>query len=134
MTAPTPVVRAVMLERDAHRCVKCGIRHRLEAQHRRAVGMGGSKVRPLYADLVTACSVHNEEFEHTGQAEALRYGWKVARWVKQPEEVPVYYWLERVWCRLLTDGTRVRVTYAEAMEMMTAVYGDQYVIGKGLVA
>jgi hypothetical protein len=134
VSAPLATTRALMLERDTHRCVKCGRRDHLEAQHRRRAGMGGSRVRPLIADLVTACGPHNEAFEHVGQAEALRYGWKVRAWVTLPELVPAYYWLERRWCRLSFEGLRSPITFGEAMEMMQDVYGDAYVIGKGLVA
>jgi hypothetical protein len=123
-----------MLERDLHRCVVCGATVQLEAQHRRAVGMGGSKLLPLIADLVTACSVHNAAFEADLQADALRFGWKVRSWVLFPELVPVFYRRERRWCRLSVEGVRFRVTEVLAMQMMQDVYGDAYDVEKGLVA
>lgn len=134
MSAPTPVVRAVMLERDANRCVRCGHLHRLEAQHRQAVGMGGSKVRPTLVELVTACSSCNARFEADLQTQALRSGWKVARWVSDPSLVPVHYAFERAWFVLGAEGTRERVTLEKAMEMMRAVYGAAYSYKEGVPA
>lgn len=134
MSAPTPVVRAVMLERDVHRCVKCGIRHHLEAQHRQAVGMGGSKVRPKIHELVTACSEHNARFESDLQGQALKNGWKVPKWVGDCSLVPVYYSFERAWFRLTLESTRERISLEVAIEMMHAVYGDAYDHRTGLSA
>lgn len=132
MTAPAPVTRALMLERDEHRCIVCWVMVQLEAQHRRAVGMGGSKVRPLIADLVTACTIHNAAFEHGLQAMALRFGWKVRGWVTEPERVPVYDLRGRQWWRLTVEGLRIPITWTAAMQMMTDVYGDAYDEAKGL--
>lgn len=134
MSIPTPVVRAVTYERDGHRCVSCGVRTSLQYQHRRAVGMGGSKIPPKLADGVTTCGLCNPAYEAGLQQSALRFGWKVKAWVKHPELVPVYFLLERTWCELTTDGRRLRVSQVRAMEMMTAVYGEQYDEEKGLAA
>lgn len=137
MSAPAPVTRAVMLERDGHRCVSCLATTHLEAQHRAVVGMGGSKVRPLIAEVVTACTIHNELYEGIMQAEALRFGWKVPTWVRDREltvDVPVFFRPERTWFQLSTDGRRKRISEFDAMVMMHAVYGDLYDDEKGLVA
>ena len=133
MSDPTPVVRAVTYERDGHRCVSCGARV-LQYQHRRAVGMGGSKIRPRLEDGLTSCGICNPAYEGRLQAAALRYGWKVKSWVKSPELVPVFYPLEHNWYELTAEGQRLRISQARAMEMMTAVYGEQYDETKGLVA
>jgi hypothetical protein len=132
MSAPTPVVRAVTYERDLHRCVSCGATAFLEFNHRRAVGMGGSKIRPLYTDGVTACSRCNGRYEAEFESAALRFGWKVRKWVAAPGLVPVWYAMERSWFRLTLDGTRVRIAHREAMAMMQEVYGSEYVDGVGL--
>lgn len=126
MSAPTPVVRAVTYERDGERCVSCGARRGLQYQHRQAVGMGGSKRRPGYADGVTSCAVCNPEYEGRLQREALLYGWKVARWVSDPSVVPVFYRIERAWFRLTTTGSRVRITEMVAVGMMRDAYGPTY--------
>lgn len=126
MADPTPVVRAVTYERDGERCVSCGVNLHLTYQHRQAVGAGGSKVRPGFVDGVTACASCNEGFEGRLQARALRFGWKVRRWVRRPGDVPVWYALERSWFRLERNGSRVRVSAREALLMMVDVYGDEY--------
>ena len=133
MSAPTPVVRAVTYERDGHRCVSCGATVHLQYQHRRAVGMGGSEVRPRLEDGVTSCATCNPEYERELQTKALQFGWKVPRWVKNPERVPVFFWMERTWYVLMVEGTRKRVSASLAMAMMREVYGDAYVEEKGLV-
>lgn len=126
MSAPTPVVWAVVKERDEQRCVSCGARVGLQFQHRQATGMGGSKRRPLYHEGLTSCGVCNADYEGSRHREALALGWKVARWVSRPEDVPVFYPLERTWFVLSTRGTRLRINDVEAIAMMRDVYGDQY--------
>lgn len=126
MSAPTPVVWAVVKERDEQRCVSCGARVGLQFQHRQATGMGGTKRKPLYHEGITSCAVCNDHYENVLQREALARGWKVARWVKHPEDVPVFYMMERTWWVLSTRGTRLRVSAAEAIAMMQRVYGAEY--------
>lgn len=133
MSAPLPVVRAVMLERDQHRCAACAARSLLEAQHRQAVGAGGSKIRPTLTQLVTLCTFCNEAVEHTLQAVALKNGWKVRGWVTDCSLVPVWYVFERTWYRLTVEGARVRLTVEQAMQMMVEVYGPEYDPELGLV-
>lgn len=137
MSDPTPATRAVTYERDGHRCVSCGAWVQLQYQHRAAVGMGGSKIRPLFVDGLTSCAICNPAYEHELQAQALRFGWKVPSWVRDRDrmaDVPVYYLLERTWCRLRLDGGRVRISRARAMQLMHEVYGESYDEEKGLVA
>lgn len=133
MSAPTPAVRAVTYERDGERCVSCGTRHGLEYQHRQAVGMGGSTRKPLLAEGITSCTTCNPAYEGHLQAAALRFGWKVPRWVETPGMVPVWYPLERTWFLLAKTGSRTALTPARAMELMDEIYGAQYVPGKGLI-
>lgn len=128
MSAPTPVVRAVTYERDGHRCVSCGATIHLEYQHRLAVGMGGSKRRPRYEEGVTSCAICNPAYEHSLQTLALLKGWKVKkvkRAIEHPEDVPVFYPMERQWCVLTTRGTRQMISEAAAVAMMRDVYGEQ---------
>lgn len=129
MSDPTPVVRAVTYERDEHRCASCGATTHLQYQHRLAVGMGGSKIRPRYEEGLTSCAICNPRYESDLQMLALRYGWKVKkvkRAIEHPEDVPVFYRQERIWCVLTTRGTRRRVSERVALVMMREVYGDGY--------
>lgn len=115
-----------MLERDGHQCVFCGIGVLLEAQHRRAVGMGGSKTSPALDDLIVLCATHNNAAEGALQMLALARGWKVRRFVKEPGLVPVFYAVERVWFVLTKTGERVPISPAVAVEAMRGVYGDEW--------
>lgn len=126
MSAPSPVVRAVTYERDHHRCYSCGAKSNLEYQHRQATGMGGSKVKPLYVDGITSCSRCNPRYESDLQSSALRFGWKVPRWVEAPGLVPVWCSWARCWFRLSKVGTREPITGGQAVAMMAEVYGDKY--------
>lgn len=129
---PTPAVRMGVYERDGHRCVSCG-RHDLTFQHRQAVGMGGSNQRPRLDQGLAACGTCNSRYEADLHQAALRFGWKVPRWVEHAGLVPVFVPVEGRWYRLAhTCARRDHVTHAEAMRMMHEVYGDDYVEGAGL--
>lgn len=135
MSAPTPVVRAVTYERDGHRCVSCGARIFLEWQHRLAVGMGGSKLRPRYEEGVTSCAICNPAYESTLQIMALLNGWKVKKVkaaIEHPEDVPVFYWAEQAWFQLTDRGTRVRISEAVARQLMDDIYGAEYAAWQAL--
>lgn len=126
MTAPSAKVRKVMLARDGGRCIVCGRQTDLEAQHRAAVGMGGSKAVPLIYELLTLCAEHNARAEGDLQRRALACGWKVRRWVADQSLVPVYVVWARTWFRLTREGLRVPVGDADAAVMMRSVYGDEW--------
>lgn len=124
MSAPTAATRDAVYRRDERRCAACGVMV-LTFQHRRAVGMGGSKNVPSPVDGLSLCGTCNAGCEGAMQAQALRYGWKVRRWVTHPERVPVFYPLEMSWFRL--EGiARVRISHSVAMEMGCSVYGAEW--------
>jgi hypothetical protein len=117
MTAPTNAIRQGTYNRDHHRCVACGTHLALTYQHRRATGMGGSKIRPGYADGVTACYLCNTRFESDLQSLALVKGWKVRRHNPLANHlVPVFYTFEQEWFLLNLDGTRTHLSDTEAAE------------------
>lgn len=125
MADPSEKVRRGVKDRDEGRCVSCGSAWALTFQHRRAVGMGGSDVRPSYADGLAACGSCNGRFEGDMQTLALLNGWKVRRWVEQPELVPYYHAHSDAWYALSPDGPwRLHITRRKAMSMMRAVYGS----------
>jgi hypothetical protein len=104
---PTNRVRQGTYKRDHHQCVACGSTLALEYQHRRAVGMGGTKQRPGFPDGVTACTFCNARFEADLQSLALSRGWKVRRNNPLPNHlVPVFYTFEQEWFLLTADGDR----------------------------
>ena len=124
MTAPTTKTRNGVYLRDGYRCVMCGAVSGLTFQHRRAVGMGGSKILPPPVDGLTLCRVCNDACEAEEELAALANGWKVRRWA-DPARVPVYFPHEFQWYRL--EGTRrVPISSEVAMEMGCSVYGDEW--------
>lgn len=124
MSKPTKETRAAVYLRDGYRCVMCGALD-LTFQHRRGVGTGGSKLLPPPVDGLALCGVCNQRCEGDMQGRALAHGWKVRRWVQNPELVPVFYPFEFSWFRL--EGTeRVRISSQVAMEMGCRVYGDEW--------
>lgn len=133
MTAPTPTVRALTYARDNDQCVSCNARHSLTFQHRRATGSGGSKLRPAVEDGLTSCATCNVSYERERQTVALAMGWKVRRWVRHPEYVPVFYVNEHAWFILGRDGLRDRIGVNAALQMMRDVYGPSFTFEKGPV-
>lgn len=88
--------------------------------------MGGRKTRPKLHELLTLCTVDNNAVEAALQGTALRFGWKVKKWVTDCALVPVYFLVERAWFRLTPDGRRVRLTATAAAALMRDVYGPEY--------
>ncbi|KAA9133735.1 hypothetical protein [Microbacterium caowuchunii] len=126
MAEPTAKVRRETYQRDEHRCASCGARDGLTFQHRRAVGMGGSKVRPTIGDGLTACGLCNARYESDMRAAAMAHGWKVARWVYRPERVPVWDFVTHQWYRLdAVLPVRYPITARTARHMMRVVYGPE---------
>lgn len=113
-------------ERDLEQCAACGARDGLSHQHRRAVGMGGSKAAPTFEDSLTLCIDCNGRCERDLQTRALAQGWKVRRWVQDPSLVPVLFPLTYGWARLTKAGLALPISAAEAAAMMRDVYGTQW--------
>lgn len=126
MSAPTPAVRATMYDRDHNQCALCGRHDQLSHQHRRAVGMGGSKTPPSITDSVTLCLDCNGRCESDLQTKALVYGVKVRRWVKDPAMVPVLFPFIWGWARLTPGGHAEPIHAVEAARMMRKIYGDEW--------
>lgn len=126
MTGPTKTTRADMYERDHNQCAMCGRHDTLTHGHRRAVGMGGSKMKPSITDSITLCFDCNGRCERDLQLKALVYGTKVRRYVKDPALVPVLYPFIWGWARLTEDGRAEPLSAEEAAEMMRDVYGAQW--------
>jgi hypothetical protein len=128
VASPTPSVRKATVLRDNSQCALCGALSPLEWNHRAAVGMGGSKKQPGVTEGVMLCSHCNTAIESDAlrMKVALIYGIKVRRWA-DPTKVPVFYPRENRWYRF--DGTeRVEVPSIVALDLMHAVYGDEYLL------
>lgn len=127
MAQPTPELRAGTFERDAHRCLSCGARSPLEYQHRQAVGMGGTKNLPDWADGITACSSCNRRYEADLQTLALAAGWKVRRNVDVAlTEIPVYDVPTHTWFQLDDHGWRTPIRRSLAVLKIVAAYDGEF--------
>lgn len=110
MSGPTPAVRAIVLDRDEYRCVRCGgpigFLGDYSIHHRRPRGMGGTK-RPesnLPANLLTLCGsgttgCHGWVESH--RIDAINAGFIVGQTI-DPEAIPVETWRGPAW--LSNDG------------------------------
>lgn len=117
----------VLLDRDGHICVMTAAdTERLVPQHRQG-GMGGRADKHRPVNLLWLDSLLNGHIEADAdwQTVAKVLGVKVPIWVEDPARVPVFYRAERAWFRL-TGDSRKQITAVEALDMMHAVYGDQY--------
>lgn len=116
--------RQDIFDRDGRRCLKCGSRE-VTMQHRRAKGMGGlGKKHPKLtcADGVALCGVHNTEAEGSGQAEALRFGWKIPRLCPvASSNIPYFDMLTRTWWLPDDTGRRKAVDGAWAADRIKSV-------------
>ncbi len=125
MAKPSDVVRGEVYRREQFRCIRCG-RASVTFQHRISDGIGGSRVEPTAVDGLAACLWCNEGFEHAGQTEALAYGWKVRRWVREAGRVPVFNRPLRLWARLTVGGGVVVLQPRDAIGVMRSVYGAEW--------
>lgn len=113
---PSKDLRAGIYARDGNMCIRCGTSYGLSFQHRRATGMGGSKIPLTFADGITACLPCNQRFESDLQQEALAYGWKVPRWVNDASKVPVCYLhggKRKQWARLVVKGASLKLVHSD---------------------
>lgn len=90
----TPKEFQKLLDRDGGGCLCCGETEAVAPNHRANRGMGGARKDSylhLPSNLVVLCSKMNTAIEADveEQARALRYGWKVSRYI-DPKTVPVY--------------------------------------------
>lgn len=103
--------RALILDRDGHACVCCGLtaaQTRIVAHHRRNRGHGGSR-DPIVngpANGIACCWTCNDLMESNAPraAEARARGWKLIAG-QDPLAVPVVDWVGRRWL-LDEHGTR----------------------------
>lgn len=126
MTGPSAKVRALVIERDEGRCVRCGVHcvdGQYSLQHRRARGMGGSKAPDTNApqNLIVACgSATSPDGCHyrmeSRPSYAAEHGWRVGQW-ENPLDVPVTSWRGPIW--LHADGTWTHVTDAGSPGVVT---------------
>ncbi|HEY8588192.1 MAG TPA: hypothetical protein VIL55_01440 [Naasia sp.] len=77
---------------------------------------------------MTACVVCNGLFEASMQSKALRFGWKVRRWVSlhRIEDLPVFYQWAGIWAVLTPTGELRRISRADAEARMLSIYGDEW--------
>jgi len=67
-------IKQTALVRDNGRCLLCGATEPLDVHHRRARGMGGTRVRDRLANVATLCRRCHDRIEaHPEQARALGY-------------------------------------------------------------
>ena len=127
MSEPTKAIREGTYARDNYQCVSCARRDLLSYQHRAAVGMGGSKLKPTFEMGLTACAFCNAKYESSLQRTALRFGWKIRKFVEHQGLIPVFYVPEQQWSRVhRSSPTREHITESEALDMMYAQYGNLY--------
>lgn len=129
MSRHVPKAVLAELERrdDGRRCVLTGeVTERLVPQHRQG-GMGGRIDKHRLPNLVWLDSIANGHIEAHAewQAVAKTWGIKVPVWVVDVSRVPVFFRYEHAWFRL-DSGNREEIPAAVALDMMHAVYGDEY--------
>lgn len=102
MTGFSSSVRAVIIERAQWYCERCGVNRGVEAHHRRARGMGGTRrtsTNQPSAGLWLCRHCHTYIESH--RTEALHLGFLV-RQNEEPIDVPVFY--RETWVRLDNFG------------------------------
>ena len=106
-TDPYPSTVRLVRERDGWRCARCAGWGPLSTQHRRARGMGGSRLDSTNdaSNLLTLCGdgtqlCHGWVERHPLWAK--RHGWSVSHYGVVPARVPVWTW--RGWVLLVTGG------------------------------
>lgn len=101
--------RATVKERDGFRCAaegpSCTRFTELTMQHRANRGMGGSKLRDGFSNLITLCNRCNTLLEQDAAFAELgrQRGWKLASW-EDSERVSVWFSWAGEWRLLDEDG------------------------------
>lgn len=132
MSGVSAKTRALVVERDEERCVRCGKHcypHNYSLQHRRARGMGGDRRPDTNApqNLIVLCGhatgtnfggPNGDSGCHAKTEARYSAGWEHGWWIRQmedPLDVPVTTWRGRVWLdaeggwRHVTDDGRGEV-------------------------
>lgn len=131
MTGPSAKVRALVIERDEGRCVRCGIQlfdddrpyRSYSLQHRRAKKMGGDRRPDTNApqNLILVCGHATEPRKCHHAMEGRNSGVWEHGWVlkdrEDPLEVPVTTWRGPIW--LHADGSWTYVTDAGTPGLVT---------------
>lgn len=120
--AISAVNRRLTYERDGNQCVACPQTYGLVIHHRANRQAGGSKLRDHVANYLTACSVHNGQFENVLLGSAREKGWKLRQW-ENPFAVAVYYPAFGEW-RLLDD--KGSYTLAKGRDQVQALEGMDF--------
>jgi hypothetical protein len=91
-TGPSPEVRALILDRDDHRCRRCGtyVWQDAEIHHRRPRKRGGTSRPEINSpeNLVTLCKPCHRTVE-SHRTEAYDHGWLVREGIDGPLEIPL---------------------------------------------
>jgi 5-methylcytosine-specific restriction endonuclease McrA len=114
-TGPDRETRELVLARDEHRCVRCGLREGLQLHHRRPRQRGGdsSVEANLPSNLLTVCLYCHDWLETARRARAYDEGLLVRRGF-DPAGTPVL--TTRGWLLLAADGSFEVVSGPEGEE------------------
>jgi hypothetical protein len=118
---------ARVLKRDDRECWWTGRDTDQNVPQHRQGGMGGRRDKHRLPMVLTLNSIINGLFESDPewQAAARAYGMKVSMHVRDVALVPVFHVARRRWFRLDGDE-RTEIGSLIALDMMLAVYGDEY--------
>lgn len=135
MASRTPAITLLAIERrdGVRRCVMTGTEgDRIVPQHRQG-GMGGRADKHRPCNVVWLDSLVNGHVEADAEWQAIAKAWgvKVPIWVADVTAVPVYFRFEHAWF-LLEGESRRLITPIDALDRMLAVYGDDYLLWKGI--
>jgi len=106
-TDPDATTVRLVRERDSWRCARCAGWGPLSTQHRRARGMGGSRLEGINTpdNLITLCGTGTTQCHGWVEAHpawARAHGWSVSFYGQPPAQVPVWTWAG--WVLLLAGG------------------------------
>lgn len=124
---PAATLRAMDTRDGVRRCVLTGVESdRVVPQHRQG-GMGGRPDKHRPENVLWCDSILNGliESDATWQDIAKAWGVKVPIWVRDVTAVPVFFRHEHAWFAITREGRR-EIPALEALDMMLAVYGDDY--------